>query len=107
VFHKAALARLQPRRQSSKNMLGFTGCAKTRGVCFEKDVLCQGTTLVVPTEQQYYAVLYSLRKNSWSVFRKRRFVSGHDFSRADRAAILIWALAPAVLFPTISNSAAI
>jgi hypothetical protein len=38
-----------------------------------------------------------------SLFRanfEKRFVSGHDFSRAEKRPTKIWALAPAALFPS-------
>jgi hypothetical protein len=74
-----------------------TGCRKTRWNGNFMWALCQGMTLVVPKTQQINVGFTGCGKTHLGI-NSRRFVTGHDFSRADKANRTGWALAPEVRF---------
>ena len=67
--------------------------------------LCQGTTLVVPKMRQNNRWALQVAENLIERVSTSRFVSGHDFSRAESAAKSTWPLGPEGTFPARNTKA--
>ena len=67
--------------------------------------LCQGTTLVVPKMRQNNRWALQVAEKLIERVSTSRFVSGHDFSRAESAAKSTWPLGPEGTFPARNTKA--